>query len=100
MQWVRLVPLVLRPPDNAGIGCAAAAVRCPAATFAPHCGLRTASVMRNEYSGKYQSIAKPRHREVAGAVIIDTRGRFLLQQRDDTPRIAQPGKIGLFGGHC
>ena len=56
--------------------------------------------MRNEHSGKYQSMAKSRHREVAGAVIIDTRGRFLLQQRDQAPGIAQPGKIGLFGGHC
>ena len=41
----------------------------------------------------------PRHREVASAIIIDTRGRFLLQQRDQAPGIAQPGKIGLFGGH-
>jgi 8-oxo-dGTP diphosphatase len=31
--------------------------------------------------------------------MIDTRGRFLLQQRDEAPGIAQPGKIGLFGGH-
>src|SRR5580692_6423275 len=40
-----------------------------------------------------------RHREIACAIIIDTRGRFLLQQRDDRPDIVQPGKIGLFGGH-
>jgi len=26
---------------------------CRRSTFAPHCGLRTASVMRNEHSGKY-----------------------------------------------
>jgi 8-oxo-dGTP diphosphatase len=38
-------------------------------------------------------------REVAAALIIDTRGRFLLQQRDDIPGILFPGKIGLFGGH-
>src|SRR5262249_51859305 len=31
--------------------------------------------------------------------MIDTQGRFLLQQRDQAPGIAQPGKIGLFGGH-
>jgi 8-oxo-dGTP pyrophosphatase MutT (NUDIX family) len=40
-----------------------------------------------------------RHREIACAVIIDTRGRFLLQQRDDVAGILQPGKVGLFGGH-
>jgi 8-oxo-dGTP diphosphatase len=40
-----------------------------------------------------------RHREIACAIIIDTRGRFLLQQRDDVPGILQPGKVGLFGGH-
>jgi 8-oxo-dGTP pyrophosphatase MutT (NUDIX family) len=44
-------------------------------------------------------MAKSRHRETASAIIIDTRGRFLLQQRDQAPGIAQPGKIGLFGGH-
>ena len=38
-------------------------------------------------------------REVAAALIIDTRGRFLLQQRDNIPGIFFPGKIGLFGGH-
>ncbi len=42
---------------------------------------------------------KLRHREIACAIIIDTRGRFLLQQRDDIPGIPQPGKVGLFGGH-
>jgi 8-oxo-dGTP diphosphatase len=41
----------------------------------------------------------PQHREVAAALIIDRRGRFLLQQRDDVPGILFPGKIGLFGGH-
>jgi 8-oxo-dGTP diphosphatase len=44
-------------------------------------------------------MVKSRHREIASALIIDTRGRFLLQQRDQVPGIAQPGKIGLFGGH-
>jgi hypothetical protein len=58
MQWVRFVPPALRPPDNSSIGCAAAAVpqmrwSCRRSTFAPHCGLRTAAVMRNEYPGKY-----------------------------------------------
>jgi 8-oxo-dGTP diphosphatase len=41
----------------------------------------------------------PLPREIACAVLIDNRGRFLLQQRDDVPGILQPGKIGLFGGH-
>jgi 8-oxo-dGTP diphosphatase len=40
-----------------------------------------------------------RHREIACAILIDTRRRFLLQQRDDVPGILQPGKVGLFGGH-
>jgi 8-oxo-dGTP diphosphatase len=41
----------------------------------------------------------PQHREVAAALLIDERGRFLLQQRDNVPGILFPGKIGLFGGH-
>ncbi len=40
-----------------------------------------------------------RHREFTCAVLIDTLGRFLLQQRDNVPGIVHPGKIGLFGGH-
>jgi 8-oxo-dGTP diphosphatase len=40
-----------------------------------------------------------RDREIACAIIIDRRGNFLLQQRDDVPGILQPGKVGLFGGH-
>jgi 8-oxo-dGTP diphosphatase len=40
-----------------------------------------------------------RHREIACAIIIDTLGRFLLQQRDDVSGILHPGKVGLFGGH-
>jgi 8-oxo-dGTP diphosphatase len=39
------------------------------------------------------------HREYGCAILIDTLGRLLLQQRDDVPGILQPGKIGLFGGH-
>ncbi len=39
------------------------------------------------------------YREIACAVLIDTHGRFLFQQRDDVPGIVHPGKIGLFGGH-
>jgi 8-oxo-dGTP pyrophosphatase MutT (NUDIX family) len=41
----------------------------------------------------------PIHREVACAILIDTCGRLLLQQRDDIRGIVHPGKIGLFGGH-
>jgi len=44
-------------------------------------------------------MSKPRHREIACAVVIDTQNRLLLQQRDDVPGILQPGKVGLFGGH-
>jgi 8-oxo-dGTP diphosphatase len=40
-----------------------------------------------------------RHREFACAILIDSLGRFLLQQRDDVPGVFQRGKIGLFGGH-
>jgi 8-oxo-dGTP pyrophosphatase MutT (NUDIX family) len=40
-----------------------------------------------------------RPREIACAIIIDTLGRFLLQQRDDVPGIIHPGKVGVFGGH-
>ena len=39
------------------------------------------------------------HRETASAIIIDTAGRFLLQQRDDIVGILYPGMVGLFGGH-
>src|ERR1700692_2415690 len=39
------------------------------------------------------------HREIACAIIIDTCGRFLLQQRDNIVGIVHPGKVGLFGGH-
>jgi 8-oxo-dGTP pyrophosphatase MutT (NUDIX family) len=42
---------------------------------------------------------QPQRREFASAIIIDTQGRFLLQQRDDIPGILHPGKISLFGGH-
>jgi 8-oxo-dGTP pyrophosphatase MutT (NUDIX family) len=39
------------------------------------------------------------HREIACAIIVDTRRRFLLQQRDDVPGIRCPGMVSLFGGH-
>jgi len=39
------------------------------------------------------------YREIAAAIIIDTAGRFLLQQRDDIVGIIHPGKVSLFGGH-
>jgi hypothetical protein len=35
-------------------------------------------------------------RETASAVLIDTAGRLLLQQRDDIPGILFPGMVGLF----
>lgn len=38
-------------------------------------------------------------REVASAILLDMSGRFLLQQRDNSPGILHPGKISLFGGH-
>jgi 8-oxo-dGTP pyrophosphatase MutT (NUDIX family) len=38
-------------------------------------------------------------RRFAGALLFDTGGNFLLQQRDDKPGILHPGRIGLFGGH-
>jgi 8-oxo-dGTP diphosphatase len=38
-------------------------------------------------------------REFSCAVLLDERGRFLLQQRDNVAGIVHPGKIGLFGGH-
>ena len=40
-----------------------------------------------------------RYRDFTCAILIDTLGRFLLQQRDNVPGIVHPGKIGLFGGH-
>jgi hypothetical protein len=40
-----------------------------------------------------------RYRELAGALLVDTFGRFLLQLRDDVAGIVHPGKDGLFGGH-
>jgi len=38
-------------------------------------------------------------REIAPVVVIDHKGRFLLQLRDDIPGVYFPGWIGLFGGH-
>src|SRR5262245_60125319 len=49
--------------------------------------------------GETVAMIRPQHREVAAALVIDTRGRFLLQQRDNVPGILFPGRIGLFGGH-
>jgi ADP-ribose pyrophosphatase YjhB (NUDIX family) len=34
----------------------------------------------------------------AGALLVDERGRYLLQRRDDRPDILHPGALGLFGG--
>jgi hypothetical protein len=38
------------------------------------------------------------HRETSGAILIDSFGRLLFQQRDN-PEILYPGMIGFFGGH-
>lgn len=38
-------------------------------------------------------------REIACAIIIDTRECFLLQQRDNVSGILCPGMVALFGGH-
>jgi hypothetical protein len=54
------------------------------------CGIRSTS---------RQAMSTSRHREIACAIIVDTLGRFLLQQRDDISGIIHPGKVGLFGGH-
>jgi hypothetical protein len=35
---------------------------------------------------------EPARREIVCAVILDTEGKFLLQQRDDVPGILHPGK--------
>ena len=32
------------------------------------------------------------HRETSGAILIDSSGRFLFQQRDDNPEILYPGR--------
>jgi 8-oxo-dGTP diphosphatase len=45
------------------------------------------------------SMSASQRREIACAIVIDTCGRFLLQQRDDIVGIIHPGKVGLFGGH-
>jgi ADP-ribose pyrophosphatase YjhB (NUDIX family) len=41
----------------------------------------------------------PGVRRIAAAIVFDTSGRLLLQQRDNIPGILYPGRIGLFGGH-
>src|ERR1700739_923935 len=46
-----------------------------------------------------QSFRPPRIGEFACAILIDTKGCFLLQQRDDISGILCPGRTGLFGGH-
>ena len=43
--------------------------------------------------------SKELRRETASALLIDTAGRWLLQQRDDIRGILYPGLVGLFGGH-
>lgn len=50
-------------------------------------------------SRELSTMHEPRLREFASAILIDTQGRLLFQQRDDVPGIRYPGKVGLFGGH-
>jgi 8-oxo-dGTP pyrophosphatase MutT (NUDIX family) len=56
-------------------------------------------------SGTVQEVSEgagldvPFHREFCCAIVIDTDGRFLCQQRDNIPTIVLPGMICLFGGH-
>jgi 8-oxo-dGTP diphosphatase len=45
------------------------------------------------------NVGSLRQRDIACAIIMDTRGRFLLERRDDVVGMPHPGKIGLFGGH-
>lgn len=35
---------------------------------------------------------------VAGALLISTRGDFLLQRRDNEPHVSSPGMLSIFGG--
>jgi 8-oxo-dGTP pyrophosphatase MutT (NUDIX family) len=44
-------------------------------------------------------MTESRPREFASAILIDTQGRHLLQQRDNVPGILYPGMVTLFGGH-
>src|SRR5262245_38667107 len=66
-----------------------------ASTTSPNCARSTGKARQ----GETVAMIRPQHREVAAALVIDTRGRFLLQQRDNVPGILFPGRIGLFGGH-
>jgi len=61
--------------------------------------VRFRTLPQDDFAHETVAMTMPQHREVAAALIIDNRGRFLLQQRDNVPGILFPGKIGLFGGH-
>jgi 8-oxo-dGTP diphosphatase len=37
-------------------------------------------------------------RRIAAAVVIDQHGQFLMQLRDDNPKISHPGHWSIFGG--
>lgn len=52
-----------------------------------------------EGEGEMNNSSEALRRETASALLIDTTGRWLLQQRDDIPGILYPGMVGLFGGH-
>jgi hypothetical protein len=48
---------------------------------------------------KIRQMTAPRHRGIGSAILIDTFGRLLFQQRDDVPASSTPNEIALFGGH-
>lgn len=37
-------------------------------------------------------------REFAAVILLDAEGKFILQLRDDDPKITDPGKLSLFAG--
>jgi 8-oxo-dGTP diphosphatase len=72
-------------------------VRKKAAEFVPAAPRRAGIGLADSEGTVTASFTKTR--EIAVAIVFDTAGRLLLQQRDNAPNILYPGKIGLFGGH-
>ncbi len=50
-------------------------------------------------SDAYARVRRPFERTFVAGLLVDARGRFLLQHRDDKPDIINPGKWATFGGH-